>query len=189
LIAINGLNPSLFGVGLVYLHPLIGMWILDREIARSKPEWRGAYHVCLAAVALLVGMIWWQLHDVPAKFGSDYISGRILFRAGASLLPISSRLLVATHAFLETVHYAIWLLVIPMASAGWRSFRPCSLPLSWRSNGCRRAIAALLAVSSVAVVALWLAFKLDFGLTTDVYFTLAIAHVLAEIPFLLKGVM
>jgi hypothetical protein len=37
-----------------------------------------------------------------------------------------------------------------------------------------------------AVAILWLGFSMDYSTTRDIYFTVAIAHVLAEVPFLLK---
>jgi hypothetical protein len=47
-------------------------------------------------------------------------------------------------------------------------------------------IAGLLVVALVAVGVLWFGFSIDYATTRDVYFTVAIAHVLAEAPFLLR---
>jgi hypothetical protein len=44
----------------------------------------------------------------------------------------------------------------------------------------------MLVLSALVVVALWFAFSVDYGTTRDIYFTVAMAHVLAEAPFLLK---
>jgi len=44
----------------------------------------------------------------------------------------------------------------------------------------------VLIVALVAVAALWIGFSIDYATTRDVYFTVAIAHVLAEAPFLLR---
>jgi len=190
LIAFNWFNPSLFGLALVYAHPFVGMWILDREIVRSRPAWRGAYHACLFAIPVFLLLIWCQLgHSPSIADSSDGLVWRITHQAGAGLLPISSRLLVATHTFLETVHYGVWLIVIPIVSAGWRSFQPRSIPISWRSLGWQKLVPAALLLSTFAVAVLWFAFAVNFGVARDIYFTLAIAHVLAEIPFLLKGLM
>ena len=38
----------------------------------------------------------------------------------------------------------------------------------------------------LSVVVLWAAFIVDYAVTRDIYFTLAIIHVLAEIPFLIR---
>jgi hypothetical protein len=38
------------------------------------------------------------------------------------------------------------------------------------------------------VVLLWICFGLDYGTTRSVYFSVALLHVLAEIPFLLRMV-
>jgi hypothetical protein len=38
------------------------------------------------------------------------------------------------------------------------------------------------------VLVLWVCFGLDYGTTRHVYFTVALLHVLAEVPFLLRMV-
>jgi hypothetical protein len=38
----------------------------------------------------------------------------------------------------------------------------------------------------VAVVGLWGGLSIDYSTTRDIYFTIAMAHVLAEAPFLLR---
>jgi hypothetical protein len=40
--------------------------------------------------------------------------------------------------------------------------------------------------AALVVGVLWFGFSLDYATTRDVYFTVAIAHVLAEAPFLLR---
>jgi hypothetical protein len=101
--------------------------------------------------------------------------------------------LVSTHVFLETVHYSVWLLALPLVrarrgrgddDAPWRVE---SLPLARHTRrGRPRVIRAALVVSAACVVLLWLAFLADYSTTRDLYFTLAMAHVLAEAPFLLR---
>ena len=49
-------------------------------------------------------------------------------------------------------------------------------------------LAGLLAVGAVVVLALWACFLADYPATRDLYFTVALAHVLAEAPFLLRAV-
>jgi len=44
----------------------------------------------------------------------------------------------------------------------------------------------ILTVSLLFVFAFWLGFAVDYATTRDVYFAFAIAHVLAEFPFLVK---
>ena len=39
---------------------------------------------------------------------------------------------------------------------------------------------------AVAVVALWIAFTADYARARDLYFTLAVAHVLVEVPVVLR---
>src|SRR6202453_3718730 len=44
-IALAWVHPMLWDLGLVYLHPLVALWILDREIKRTRPSYRKVYHV------------------------------------------------------------------------------------------------------------------------------------------------
>ncbi|MCA1564331.1 MAG: hypothetical protein LC803_01480 [Acidobacteria bacterium] len=195
----NWLAPQMFSLGLVYLHPLVALWFLDRHLRRTRPDWRRAYHRCLAALPLCIGLLWWQLGDAPALAadggGDDALALRITRHAGSEILQgVSSHLLVATHVFLETIHYSVWLLALPLARVRRRGggdvaapWRVESLPLARRSQrGWPRVIRATLAVSAACVVLLWLAFLADYPTTRDLYFTLAMAHVLAEAPFLLR---
>jgi len=43
-----------------------------------------------------------------------------------------------------------------------------------------------LALGALAVVVLWGGFMVDYTTTRDLYFAFAIAHVMAEFPFLIK---
>src|SRR5438067_10330778 len=44
------LNPYVLPVVLVYLHPLMALWLLDRELARSRPHWRRTYRCIVGCV-------------------------------------------------------------------------------------------------------------------------------------------
>jgi hypothetical protein len=193
LIGVNWLAPQMFSLALVYLHPLVALWFLERHLRRTRPPaWRRAYHLCLATLPLFVGLLWWQLASAPAlAAGQDALALRITRHAGSEILRnTSSHLLVATHVFLETVHYGVWLLALPLVGrlkgdgVPWR-FE--SLPLVRHPRrGWPRLIRTLLVVAAACVVLLWLAFLADYPTTRDLYFTLAMAHVLAEAPFLLR---
>jgi hypothetical protein len=182
--------PEFFWLTLVYAHPLIGLWILDSEIARSRPAWRKAYHLCLLSIPVLLALIWGHLANSPHLSQSTPVTWQIAQHAGAGLLSgLSSHLLVSTHTFLEMLHYGVWLLAVPLVSAGWQSYRPKSIPLTCRSPFSKGLVSVVLAVSSLAVVALWYAFASNFAVAREFYFTLAIIHVLAEIPFLFRSLV
>ena len=192
LVGANWLAPQMFSLGLVYLHPLVALWFLDRQLRRTRPAWRRAYLLCLATLPLFVGLLWWHLSDAAALAADgDALALRITRHAGSEILQgVSSYLLVSTHVFLETVHYSVWLLALPLLAmrrgddAPWRVG---SLPLVRRAQrGWPRLIRALLVTAAACVALLWLAFLADYPTTRDLYFTLAMAHVLAEAPFLLR---
>jgi hypothetical protein len=180
-------SPSWFGMSLIYLHPLIGFWILDRELSRSRPEWRQAYHLCLLSIPFFLLTICWSLHDSASIPIADNLTLQITKHAGSSIIAgASSYMLVAIHTFLEMIHYGVWLIAIPFVSAGWRNWQPNSIPITHRSLHWKKLVPGILAASSLSVVILWVCFALNYSVTRDVYFTLAMAHVLAEVPFLLK---
>lgn len=93
--------------------------------------------------------------------------------------------MLATHVFLESLHYIAWIVAIPLATGAvpWRLRR---VPLAARSVQWRRLVTLVLAAGLGLVVTLWIAFAIDYELTRQIYFTLAIAHVLVEVPFLIR---
>jgi hypothetical protein len=188
LMAANWLMPAAWDLGIVYLHPLVALWILDRELGRSRPEWRGAYRACLACVPLLLGVLWWRLADTPSLPGADALSARIAQHAGADILRgISSHLLVATHTFLEMLHYGVWVIAIPLVGLKTVPWKLDTVPMAWRSPSWRLALTAVLVAGLGVVLLLWACFLANYPLTRDVYFTVALLHVLAEVPFLLRA--
>ncbi len=187
-IALAWLTPMLWDLSLVYLHPLIALWILDREIRRTRPEYVRTYRLCLLGVPICLGLIWWNLAGAPNLAGDDLLTMRISEHSGAPMLAgISSHLLVATHTFLEAVHYGVWLLAIPWLGSRTNLWNVPRMPLGRRSLTWTRGLQIFLITSAAIVVVLWLAFLTDYPATRNVYFTLALVHVLAEVPFLLRA--
>jgi len=178
--------PLWFSLALVYLHPLVALWFLDRQLKRTRPEWRKTYHLCLATLPLLLALMWMQLAHAPNLPAADALSWRIAQHAGASvLMNVSSHLLVATHVFLETIHYGVWLVLMPLIGLGamWRTNR---IPLASQRTGWPRLVRAALVLGVFVVLALWVCFAVNYTTTRDIYFTFAMAHVLAEAPFLIR---
>src|SRR6266704_358518 len=48
-------------LAIVYLHPLVALWFLDRHLRRTRPEWLRTNHRCLILVPLLIAGMLWQL--------------------------------------------------------------------------------------------------------------------------------
>ncbi|MGV3519033.1 hypothetical protein [Luteitalea sp.] len=175
--------PLWASVVLVYLHPLLALVFLDRELAVRRVPWHGAYRATLACVPWLVVALWWTTATPSA---AAVTSPPELAQAGAFLLPAGAAAAVlATHVFLESLHYLVWIVGIPLvtAAAPWHLRH---VPLAMRSRGWRRILAVVLGVGAAAVGVLWIAFAVDYETTRQVYFTVAIVHVLAEVPFLIR---
>ncbi|MCE9605657.1 MAG: hypothetical protein K8U03_12255 [Planctomycetia bacterium] len=187
LIALAWLWPFAWDLGLVYLHPLVALWFLDRELGRQRSEWQRAYRRMLTIVPICLGLLWWRLADTADLPGIDALSARITHHAGAGILSgVSSRLLVAMHVFLESLHYAVWLLAIPLVTALAAPWRIDRIPLAHRGRFFRNLVAGILLAGAAIVVVFWAGFLTDYPLTRDIYFTVAMLHVLAEVPFLLR---
>lgn len=179
--------PQYWSLSLVYLHPLIAMWFLDRQIQRTKPEWLRAYRFCLASIPVFLLILWGAVANQPNLPQETNLFWRISQHAGSEILPgISSHLLVATHIFLETIHYAVWILLIPLIDRRAVPWKLRDVPMFSNTNGIPKIFVAILVLSIVIMVALWLGFAVDYTTTRDIYFAFAIGHVLAEFPFLVK---
>jgi hypothetical protein len=186
--AVAWLAPDYWGLGLVYLHPLLALWLLDRELKRVKPSWRPALLVLVGCLPLFLAALWWRLAGAAPLPADDDLGSRIADHAGASLLPmLSSHLLVATHTFLEMLHYGVWVVAIPLIGLRVAPWRLTSVPLAHRGPAWRAALLAVLMLGAFVVVVLWACFLVDYATTRTVYFAVAMLHVLAEFPFLLRS--
>jgi hypothetical protein len=201
LCALNWLAPEFFSLGIVYLHPLVALCFFDRHLARTRPHWLGTYRRCLCLLPLLLLGMFWQLSRTAALPDDNGLFWRITQHAGAQLLPnVSSHALVTTHVFLEMLHYGVWLLALPLIAPLAKTGNPqkptprkCeaiwrvkTIPVARHPRGFPRMIATALGLGVFFVLILWFGLSVDYATTRDVYFTVAIAHVLAEAPFLLK---
>lgn len=108
LVAVAWLVPWVLPVAVVYIHPLIALWLLARELRRSHRQWLPAFRVALLAMPVLfAGLVFtlWNAEDLP---GTDPLTTAITRHSGAESIPwVSNRLLVAAHTFLELVHYGV----------------------------------------------------------------------------------
>jgi hypothetical protein len=187
LCALNWMAPQLFSLAIVYLHPLVALWFLDRHLRRNRPEWLRTYHRCLILLPLLVAGMIWQLGRTSSLADDNGLFWRITQHAGAELLPnVSSHMLVSVHVFLEMLHYAVWIIALPLIGASGAVWNVRTIPLARRRGGFPKLIAAVLVCGVIVVAVLWLGFSVNYAATRDLYFALAIAHVLAEAPFLLR---
>jgi hypothetical protein len=181
------LVPHFFSLALVYLHPLVALWFFERQLRRTKPEWLKPFHLCLAALPIFLAALWFAFANTPDLPNDNFLEWRIAQHAGSDILSgISSHYLVAAHVFLETIHYSVWILLIPLIDKKAAPFDFRSIPLVKNKNGFPRLVFAFLTFGLIAVFALWFGFAIDYTTTRDVYFAFAIAHVLAEFPFLIK---
>src|SRR5256714_391036 len=185
--ALNWMSPELFSLAIVYAHPLVALWFLDRHLRRTKPDWQKTYRRCLMFLPLVLGAMLWQLSRTSSLVDDNGLFWRITQHAGAELLPNgSSHMLVSTHVFLEMLHYGVRIVALPLIGASGAIWNVKTIPVANHSRGFPKLIAAILIFGLAVVAALWAGFSVNYAATRDIYFTVAIAHVLAEAPFLLR---
>lgn len=187
LCSLNWLAPDVFSLALVYAHPLVALWFLDRHLLRTRPEWVKAYRRSLLLLPVLLIAIWWRLSASTPLADDNGLAWRITQHAGSEILPsVSSHLLVSLHVFLEALHYGVWLLALPLIGARGVPWNLKTIPLFRHPRGFPRSVALVLMLGLGLVVLLWSGFAFDYAATRDIYFVVAIAHVLAEAPFLMR---
>ncbi|MBL9089617.1 MAG: hypothetical protein JNL96_00230 [Planctomycetaceae bacterium] len=187
LLAAAWIWPRPWSIGLVFAHPLMALWFLDREFGKFGAEAQAAYRKAAALVPIAGLLLVAYLADAPPLAGDDVLTSRIAWHAGTDVFSaVSNRCPVALHVFLETVHYAVWIALLPALALRGRPWRLADVPLAVRSTSWRRLLGGLLALGGAITVVLWVGFAVDYPLTRDIYFTAAVLHVLTEIPFLLR---
>src|SRR5215467_14351552 len=176
LCSLNWLGPDFFSLALVYIHPLIALWFLDKHLRRTRPDWLRTYRRCLCLLPfVLAGMIW-QLSQTSSLPDSNGLFWRITQHSGAEVLPqISSHLLVSVHLFLEMLHYGVWIVALPLIGglAGARVWDVKTVPVARHPRGFPRVVGALLIAALAGVVVLWFGFSMNYSTTRDIYFTVA----------------
>ena len=84
------------------------------------------------------------------------------------------------------LHYGVWCLALPLVALRTAPWQIDSVPLARKSSAWKLTLAAVLVTGLAVVALLWVGFVIDYPLTRSVYFTIAMLHVLAEFPFLLR---
>jgi hypothetical protein len=112
------MKPAAFRFGLLHLHNLIalGIWL---ALFRRKLVW-----ACLPVALALVGAFWFAsgaLLGVTLQHGTVSLFGLHLFEASDWIAPemqdMTGVSLTLSFAFLQSIHYAVWLVGIPQDDA------------------------------------------------------------------------
>ena len=181
--------PGLLPIVIVFIHPLMALGIIDREICLRRPEWSKHYRSFLWVIPIMLLLLWSviPLGSAESRLVPESIQRQVSHHSGAYLFSDAVGLrLIATHAFLELLHYGIWILAIPLVSGRVLPMPFQGIPLMRRPGFVRSSIRIVLLAAAIVVGVLWFCFQADYTTTRDVYFTVAMLHVLAEIPFLLR---
>lgn len=182
--------PSALALAIVFIHPLVAVVFFDREL-RIYPRLRKQLRNCYALVPAVIGLLFIHFtvqSDPTATTLPNAIAGGPFARQlGANAAANDATLFVlASHTFLELLHYAIWIVAVPMIS-GTGPLRALSKARRQKTGRCWKPVLALVAFGlPCAVALLWVGFGIDFERTQQIYFAIAITHALAEVPFLIR---
>jgi hypothetical protein len=184
---ISWLSPGAIVFVILYGHPLVAVAFLYLAVRRWRPEllplfrWLGLLACALVAVLVVV------LINAETLGRDPVLGARSTVRAGSLLLDAASpHLLLSLHTFLEVIHYAAWLVLIPLVGLRSKPWSLARVRAATRSARGRCLVVGTLLFAGVVVAALWLAFYVAPKITFDVYFTVAMVHVIAELPCLLR---
>jgi hypothetical protein len=84
------------------------------------------------------------------------------------------------------LHYGVWIVAIPLVSVKTWPWQLEGVPLARRSIELRYFVIGTLCLGATIMLVLWSAFLADYPVTRNTYFTVAMLHVLAEVPFILR---
>ncbi len=158
---------------LVFAHPLVALWFVHRQIVRSRPNWLTGFRLTALAIVPIGALIFSMNSGVAAaRYSASFSQG--------SLTPP----MIALHAFLELLHYGAWVILLPCIGLASTPWNLRGIPLAQHRRGWPKLVTTGFVVGAAAVILLWICFAIDYNTTRNFYFTLAIVHVIAEVPFL-----
>ena len=167
---------------LIYLHPLVALAYLERDL-RRYPAWRTLLRAFIGTLPLLAAVVWWGAAGPPPPIDTPMLD-RVAGLAGAWLLPdVSPRQLVALYVFLQLLHYGAWIVALPLLRFKEPPWRLRRVPLHRRFP---LAVVVVVSLGAALTTAFWCGFLLYPAATWDLYFQLAIVHMLVEFPFLIR---
>ena len=170
--------PNLFTMLLVFGHPVLALVILGRELhAFRRPE-RHLYPQVMAAVPVGLLVLLYELHQQDWMASAQVRSFFTLSTGSPTVL--------AAHTYQELLHYAVWIGALPLLARMTRRQKLELFPALKKSTNRLRAAKLFLIIGLLVAGVLWWGFSRDFETTRDLYFRLAVFHVLVEFPFLLR---
>ena len=164
-VALAWFDADLAALALVYLHPVIALCFLYRQAGK---RWPGRSRAWVAGAVCLLGAV-----VVAAQWNARPVDA-------IDSLPRDPALL-GLHAYLELLHYGVWIAALPLIGLRAKPWDWRAIPLARPFGG---AVRAVLLAGLAVVAVLWVAFMVDYTATRQVYFALAVFHVLAEAPML-----
>lgn len=178
ILAVIWAYPTIFTLTLVLGHPILAVIILGRELAAFRRPELSYYKLFVLAVSIgllcLLGSFWGQ-----GLSGNNEIHSFMV-------VVTDTPLFIAVHTYLELVHYLVWIVLLPWLA--WMTGRSSlSVMPALRKSVVRLWGARIVLLGGAFLgVLIWWGFQVDYRLTYELYFQLAIFHVLIEFPFALR---
>ncbi|HEY9776298.1 MAG TPA: hypothetical protein V6C81_21230 [Planktothrix sp.] len=182
----NLLSAPGFSLAITYMHPLLGLWILERELRRTRKSWLRGYHWSLLSIPVALAALIWVLHGSGDAHPSGQLAGMLNGNVIGSKLfsNASTTMLLAIFGFLQMVHYGVWVIGIPIANQSWKRWNLDRIPVLTTKPSLRPFLLAAIGLSLSATLFFWFGFCIDYNTVNEIYIAVSMLHVLAEIPFI-----
>lgn len=171
------ISPWSFALALILGHPILALILCERELfAFRRPEQADyRYFLSFVPVGVLVIAVFCLTKDPSNAPLTSFLTSQN-----------TSVLFVGAHTYLELLHYGVWILILPYLAHSTGRVRLDLFPALKKAPK-RLILARWVLLTGVLVgLGLWAGFAYDYDTTRDLYFQLAIFHVLVEFPFLVR---
>ena len=176
-------SPVITSYAIMHAHNVVALAVLV-ALARHR---RTAWALTGAALATTAVILTGALDAVLPMRALDQLSGYVLPDAAFDAWPTAACARVAlTFVFLQGVHYAVWLRLIPAVVRPHRGMRGFGASVRALERDCTIPITAIVAAAALALPAMAILGATDAATLRDLYVRLAGGHAYLELAVLAR---
>jgi hypothetical protein len=176
-------SPVITSYAIMHAHNVVALAVLV-ALARHR---RTAWALTTAALATTAVILTGALDAVLPMRALDQISGYVLPDAAFDAWPTAAcARLALTFVFLQGVHYAVWLRLIPAVVRPHRGMRGFGASVRALERDCTIPVTAIVAAAALALPAMAILGASDAATLRDLYVRLAGGHAYLELAVLAR---
>lgn len=176
-------SPVVTSYAIMHAHNVVALAVLVALARHSRTAWALAIAALATAAVVLTG----ALDAVLPMRALDAFAGYVLPDAAFDAWSSAACARVAlTFVFLQGVHYAVWLRLIPAVVRPHRGMRGFGASVRALERDCTIPITAIVATAAVALPAMAILGATDAATLRDLYVRLAGGHAYLELAVLAR---